>query len=90
MAIMRLLSMMLKHVHFEVFLCFEGDIALNTRVPFDHFHFHCESSATVVQCRKEESWGVTEERKNQNGVFLKSESDICLQSKSQEQKPRIL
>ena len=33
-----LLSMMLNRVHFEVFLRFEGEIALNTRVGFDHFH----------------------------------------------------
>ena len=37
-ATVRLLSMMLNRVHFEVFLRFEGDIALNTRFGFDHFH----------------------------------------------------
>ena len=33
-----LLSMMLDRVHFEVFLRFEGEVALNTRFGFDHFH----------------------------------------------------
>ena len=37
-ATLGLLSMMLNRVHFEVFLRFEGDIALNTRFGFDHFH----------------------------------------------------
>ena len=76
-ATLGLLSMMLNRVHFEVFLCFEGEIALNTRFGFDHFHRWILGSFCSIKLGRELGGELKmAETKFKVEWFLKSESNI--------------